>query len=294
MSGRADALEAVMLAYLDHLEGAAPAPALDHLSDDDRRTALRLMETMAGGRGIDARAARPSVDALLADTPLAGLLARQQPTNGVAVDLATVRDVLRGVDARARVDVEPDGPGGGTVVFGHLDLRARFLLVAAATPTVTRKVRAQVEAVFAADPDTSRVGVVAARSSELATRLIGADAVADTITTPRGEPPVGGDAPLPLALAARHMLEQSAPEWPAFDFDRALREPLDVASVATEIAARVIARESARSYRGDKRRAYRALAGHEGDIAELVARVSTRGAEVDLDEEITRLSQVAA
>jgi hypothetical protein len=285
-----DPVEAVILAYLDHLEGSAAPPSLDHLGEEDRRRARSLMDAVSGGRGIDPRASRPSIEELLADTPLAGLL----PADGAAAGLVAVRDVLRGVDARARVEIDSADLDRPSVVLSHLDLRARFVLVPSASIAVTRKLRALVEAVFRDDPDTSRVGVVAARSAELTTRVVAAEDVGHTITTPRGEPHTGWDPPLPLALAARRMLEQGAPEWPAFDFDRALREPLDVAALATEVAARVIGRESGRSYRGDKRRAYRALVGHEGAFAELVARVATHASEVDLDEEITRLSRVAA
>src|SRR6185369_7715972 len=121
-------------------------------------------------------------------------------------------------------------------------LRARFLLVPGAVPSVTGPVRSLVARLFVDDPDTSRVGVVAAGSDDLATQLLAADEIGATITTPRGEPHLRWDRPLPLRLAARRMLEQSAPEWPAFDFDSARIEALDVTTLAAEIARRVIAR----------------------------------------------------
>jgi hypothetical protein len=284
-----DPVEAVMVAYLEHLEGAGPVPAMDHLGDEDRRRAEELMSAMTGGRGINPRVPRPSLESLLEETPLAGLIPALAPTKGT--DLAGVRRVLAGVDSRARAEVDASVRA---VVLSYLDLRARFVLVPGGTPTVTRKVRAQVEAIFREDPDTSRVGVVAARSADLATQLISVDDVANTITTPRGERHTRWEPPLPLALAARRLLEQSAPEWPSFDFNRALAEPLDVAHLAAEVAARVITRESGRSYRGDKRRAYRALVGRERAFADLVARVSAQGQGVDLDEEIAKITRAAA
>jgi hypothetical protein len=281
-----DPVDAVVLAFLDYREGRGPRPLLADLSAADRRRAEELMSGLATARGIDPRATRPSVEALLADTPLAGLLT--DVPAALTPELAAVVRVLEGVDPRAFVDVE-----AGTVTYSYLDLRARFLLIPARTAAVTNAVRAQVAAVFAADPDTSRVGVVAGRGEDLMTQMLAPDDLG-AITTPRGEPHTRWEAPLPLALAARRMLEQSAPEWPAFDFDHARAEPLDVPSLAAEIARRVIERESGRSYRGDKRRAYQALAGSEGAFADLVAAVSTRGSTVDLDAETAHLWREAA
>jgi hypothetical protein len=287
-----DPVDAVILAFLDHIEGGAPRPTLDHLADPDRERAQAIMDDLVTARGIDPRSTRPSIESLLEGTPLAGLIPALGDVAGA--DLETIRRVLAGVDARATVVLDATLPVGPTVVVSYLDLRARFLTVPAARPTVTKKVRGQVEAIFREDPDSSRVGVVAARGAELLTQLLSVDEMADAITTPRGEPHTRWEPPLPLALAARRLLEQSAPEWPAFDFNQAFSSPLDVAGVAVEIAGRVIARESARSYRGDKRRAYRALVGQEHLFADLVARISAQGSGVDLDEEITKIARAAA
>jgi hypothetical protein len=287
-----DPVDAVILAFLDHLEAGAPRPPLDHLTGPDRDRAQTIMDGLVAARGVDPRATRPSIEALLEGTPLAGLIPALGDTAGA--DLAIIRRVLAAVDARATVDLDATFPVGPTVVVSYLDLRARFLTVPAARPTVTKKVRAQIEATFREDPDTSRVGVVAARGADLLTQVLSVDEMANTITTPRGEPHTRWQAPLPLTLAARRLLEQSAPEWPSFDFNRAFSEPLDVAGVAVEIAGQVIVRESARSYRGDKRRAYRGLVGHEHLFADLVARISAQGSGIDLDEEITKIARAAA
>ena len=290
-----DPVNTVMLAFLDYLEDAAPRPVLDHLTDEDRRRAEALMDSLIAGRGIDPHASRPSIEALLVGTQLAGLLPAVNPATVGAADLTTVREVLDCLDGRARVDIDSNGSDEATVVYSYLDLRARFLLVQADTPVVTNEVRTLVERVFDDDPHTSRVGVVAARSDDLATQVLSADEVGHTITTPRGEPHTRWDPPLPLALAARRMLEQSAPEWDSFDFNQALNDPLDVTSVAAEIAGRIIGREAARSYRGDKARAYRALVGRERVFADLVAKVSAPGTEaVDLDLETTQIARAAA
>jgi hypothetical protein len=286
-----DPVDAVILAFLDHLEGSAPRPALDHLAEVDRQRAQEMLDGLTTARGIDPRASRPSVESLLMDTPLAGLL----PTRVDVADpeLGAVRRVLAGVDPRAHVAVD-GGSRGASVVLSYLDLRARFMLVTANLPALSDQVRSQVRALFDADPDTSRIGVVATGSDELMTQIFSADDVANTVTTPRGQPHLRRDAPLPLNLAARRMLEQSAPEWSSFDFDHGSGEALDVASVAQQIARSIIERESARSYRGDKRRAYRALVGHENAFSDLVIRICAQASPVDLGQEITRLSQVAA
>jgi hypothetical protein len=289
-----DAVDAVVLAFLDYLEGVAPRPTLEHLTDADRPRAEALLAGLVAGRGIDPNASRPSVESLLVGTPLAGLFPEVTDAGGEqagGVDLTTVQRVLGDVDSRALVAIDS---ASATVVYSYLDLRARFLLVATATPVITEEVRAAVGTLFDTDPDTSRVGVVAAGSDELLTQVLSADDVGPTITTPRGEPHLRWDPRLPLALAARRILEQCAPEWPSFDFDQAQGEALDLATVAADIARRVIERESARSYRGDKRRAYKALVGHERVFAELVVKVSAPGSNVDLDEETTRILQAAA
>jgi hypothetical protein len=287
-AGPVDPVDAVVLAFLDHLEGVGPRPALDHLPGPDRARAAAQLDGLTIARGLDPYRSRPTVEALLADTPLAPLLPALRPAVA-EVDPRTLCTVLSEVDSRARVEID-----GADVVFGYLDLRARFLLVAAATPVVDEEVRAAVRRRFDADPDTSRVGVVAAGSAELLTQLLAADEIGDTITTPRGEPHVRWEPVLPLALAARRMLEQSAPEWPGFDFDETRTEALDVTGIAAEIARRLIAQESGRAYRGDKRRAYQKLVGREQAFADLVARVAVPGAGLDLDAELIRIMRAAA
>ena len=127
------------------------------------------------------------------------------------------------------------------------------------------------------------MGVVAAASDDLATQMLAADDLADTITTPSGEPPARWEPALPVVAATRRMLEQRAPEWPPFDFDHGRLEPLDLPSVVTGIARTIIAREAARSYRGDKRRVYKELVGREAAFVDLVVRVLAPGARLDLD-----------
>lgn len=294
MSNDTDPVDSVILAFLDYLEGSAEPPSLDHLTAHDRDRAQRLIESLEAGRGIDPYASRPSVEALLADTELASMLIPTTRSYTAVIDLSTIEDVLSAVDERAQVEVDSDAAAGPTVVFSYLDLRARFVLIDVDSPVVTDDVRTVVQRLFDVDPDTARVGVVA-RTDDLLTQIVSADDFGATITTPLGQPDGSWQSPLPLALAARRMLEQSAPEWDSFDFDQTASDPLDVAAIATNIAQRVIDREAARPYQGEKARAYRGLAGQESVFAELIADVAARGVDaVDLDAETTRIAQEAA
>jgi hypothetical protein len=80
-----DPIEAVIAAYLDHLENGGPAPSFDHLSEEDRRTAQELIDLMREGRGIDVYRSRPSLDSLLAGTEFEGWLDAPH-TEGLSID----------------------------------------------------------------------------------------------------------------------------------------------------------------------------------------------------------------
>ena len=285
MSDHDDPVDAVILAFLDHLEGLGTRPTLDHLDEADRHRAASILAGMATARGIDPRATRPSVESLLADTPLAALV--PAATHPATAD--SVCRLLATVDSRARVEVDRD-----VLVYSYLDLRARFLLVPTTSPVVTAAVRVRVHELFDTDADTNRVGVVATRTDELLTQMLAADDIADTITTPRGEPHLRWEPLLPLVSATRSMLEQRAPEWPPFDFDHAGADPLDLPTMVGGIARTIIAREAARSYRGEKRRAYKELVGRESAFVELVVRVFAHGTRVDLERETARILRAAA
>src|SRR5688572_5282500 len=116
MTDQDDPVDAVVLAFLDYLEGLAPRPTLDHLTEADHERAALHLDGLVAARAIDPHASRPSVAALLADTPLAGLL----PAAGVA-DLRTVRQVLAGVDGRAWADLDATGAPAPTVIYSYLD-----------------------------------------------------------------------------------------------------------------------------------------------------------------------------
>src|SRR5262245_35880868 len=97
MGDHDDPVDAVILAFLDYLEGVAPRPTLHHLAEHDRVRAEAFLDGLTAARGIDPRAQRPSVDSLLADTPLAGLMSVVRPLDIDSADLTAVQHVLAGV-----------------------------------------------------------------------------------------------------------------------------------------------------------------------------------------------------
>jgi hypothetical protein len=239
------------------------------LSVADRAYAAALVDGLAAARGIDPNRRRPPLEALLAGTPLAGLFPDR---------LLGVEEVLAGIDHRARVSRDNTG-----VIFEYLDLRARFVLDPDRGDAGADPSRELARRIFADDPDTSRIGIVAGQTAELTTLVVSPQDVGDAIGPASPEPA------LPLALAARRLVEQSAPVWPAYAVDRATLEPFDVAAVAAQIARRVLSREVARAYRGEKRLAYRALADQAEVFAALAVRVSTPGEPADLHRELDRI-----
>ena len=296
MTERENRVDGVIQAFLDHLEGTAERPNLDHLTDVERREAEEIMASLEAARGMDPYASRPSIERLLAGTPLEEVLHARNGVSASAADNEIVRDVLAGIDARARVEV---GHSNGLVslVYSYLDLRAQFMTVEAdaSEPFVTDAVRSTVEAIFRIDPDTTRVGVVAAGSRELITQMLAAHDLGRTITIPGGSLHTQWETPLPLALAVRRMLEQCAPEWDRFDFDPTFGEAVDIAGIAAELARRLIAQEAARRYQSEKARAYKSLLQQEDLIGELTASVLLEPAgSVDLDAEVTRITKAVA
>jgi len=58
MTDQDDPVDAVVLAFLDYLEGLAPRPTLEHLAAADHERAVLLLDGLVAARGIDPRASR--------------------------------------------------------------------------------------------------------------------------------------------------------------------------------------------------------------------------------------------
>lgn len=72
-----DAVDAVIAAYMNHLEGGGPAPSLDDLTAEERREARELMDLIDDARGVDFYRSPPPLEVALADTELAHELIRR-------------------------------------------------------------------------------------------------------------------------------------------------------------------------------------------------------------------------
>lgn len=266
MNHHSDAVDDVLAAFDEHLDHGGPRPTLDHLAPGDRQVAEELMRLMESGRWIDPAASAPSLEALLAGTPFADALTPAWPSPATSV-LHQVAKVVADVDPRVDVSLRAEG----FVSFAYLDLLARFHLVDSEDPATTVEA---LRALFDDDVDVDLIGLVAPGTSELLTRVVSRYDVDPTVTTSSSRPhESAASLPLPLALAARAILEQSAPEWGEFGLAVATLE-VDIAGLQTEIAHVLVAEESKRRYQGDKALAYRSLAGHEHLLVQLVATAS--------------------
>ena len=266
MNDHSNAVDDVLAAFDEHLAHRGPRPTLDHLAPGDRQVAEELMRLMETARWIDPAASAPSLEALLAGTPFIGALAPATASPVPSV-LHQVQEVVAGVDPRVEVSLD----GEGFVSFAYLDLLARFYPVDSDEPTANEEA---LRALFDDDVDVDLVGLVATGTSELLTRVVSRYDVDPTVSTSASRPYEPAAAlPLPLALAARSILEQSAPEWGEFGLAEATLE-VDIAGLQTEIANVLVAEESKRRYQGDKALAYRSLAGHEHRLVQLVATAS--------------------
>ena len=281
MNGHNDAVDDVLAGFSNHLEHGAPRPALDSLNPHDRRLAEDLMRLMETSRGIDPSASAPSLEALLADTEFADALPVAAPTPEAPV-LQRMRDLLTDVDSRADVHLDDEG----FVSFGYLDLLARFHPLETDDPSLPGNA---LRALFDADAYVDLVALVATQTGELLTRVVSRYDVDPTISTAATRPAPLAPPVLPLVLAARAILELSAPEWGEFGLDRVARDLVDVADLELDIATRVVAEESKRRYQGDKAVAYRGLVGHEHRLVELITTATRPGEPVDLAAEVDNL-----
>lgn len=286
MKRNSDAVDDVLAAFSDHLEHGSPRPALDHLDPRDRRLAEELMRMMETGRWIDPSASAPSLEALLAGTEFADALPPVAPPVEAPI-LHRMQDLLTDVDPRVETHIDDRG----FLSFGYLDLLAQFHPLDTDDPRLPDDA---LRALFDADSNVDLLALVAVRTDELLTRVITRYTVDRTVSTTAHHPVSPVPAVLPLALAGRAIIEESAPEWGEFGLDHAAPDLVDVGAVELDVATRVLAEEAKRRYQGDKAVAYRSLVGNERRLVELLTTATRPGQPVDLAAEVDHfIRQVA-
>lgn len=117
-----DRVDAVVEDFLDHLEGLSEAPALDDLGADERARAEALMRSLEAGRGIDPYASRPSLEQLLAGTPLETALdATSFPSGEAGPARASWDQAPRGIGAAGAGEPQrTGGPGTADDMLGRI------------------------------------------------------------------------------------------------------------------------------------------------------------------------------
>ena len=298
-----DPVDVAVSSYLDFLEGLAERPTLDHLTDDDRRQAVMMINSLLAGRGIELEGSTPSVEALLAGTDLEPLLESStssprgsggRPDDAgdgeaaapapaampIARERARVERIehaLRGADSRVAVRAEPHRLLGPAVTAAYLDLQAVFFPVDGPSPVITEHALDVLSRVLGNDTDLDYVGVVADGSTDLLTQLVAASDLGPSTSAPSDDVELPWPPVLPLPLALRAMMEAAAPTWEPFSFDIGSQEPLQLTDVASNATRQVLAHETSRPYRGDKGRAYKSFAGSEATFTELIVTLATPG-----------------
>lgn len=202
---------------------------------------------------------------------------------------------LNGVDPRAIPRIEPHQLFGPAVTVCYLDLRVVFLPVEADEPVITDENRVLVNKMFELDSNLAHVGVVAVGSDQLLTQVVSCSDLTSAVITPSDQLEPSPPPVLPLPHALRRLLELSAPEWEPFTLGSGLREPLDLARVASQAVRQVISREADRRYRGEKNRAYKSLAGTEAVFANLIVTLGTGAVEqTEIEAALEQIAREAA
>lgn len=294
-------VERAVEAYLDFLEGAGPRPEFDDLAEDDSADAIAVINIVLAGRGSDLNSSTPHFEELLVGTEYESAL-RGAPAAAEAADLRGTDDsgtrlgvdrhrarleriatMLKGIDDRTVIRIEPDDVVGSVVRVSYLDLRAVFFPVDGEEPEISTILRAEVSKLFD-DAGLAYVGVIADGTAQLLTQLLTPSDLATVVVAPSVDLSVPWLPVLTAQQALRRMLEAAAPTWEPYRLDIDLQEPLDVGALAARESRIVLEAETRRAYRGDKKAAYQLLTGSAEAFTRLVEELS-RAPEVD-DERV--------
>jgi hypothetical protein len=250
-----DRVDAVVEAFLDHLEGLGEAPGLDDLDAEERVRAEVLISSLEAGRGIDPYASRPSLEQLLAGTPLETALdaSRFGAGPGGRQDddmLGRIRDQLT-LYAPFHIDIWPDSAAAA------IGINSDFVALVSAQ-RLRIQIRDDVEPsglasldpaavagpLYGAFPDTAGVMVVYP-DDELSSVAIDPfdtepfiEAPAGTVARPVMHRPV-----LPLADTVRAYLDEIAPALDTTVGPEAMQgDEVDPVVIARNAASRAVER----------------------------------------------------
>jgi hypothetical protein len=245
-----DRVDAVVEAFMDHLEGVGEAPALDALDAGERARAEALISSLEAGRGIDPYASRPSLEQLLAGTPLETALEASTLWDPGNV-LGRIRDQLTRY-APFHVDIWPDNAAAAIGIdsdFVALISAQRLRIkvrndVAEPSRLAALDPAAVAGPLYGAFPDTAGV-IVVYPDDELSSVAIDPfdtehciEAPAGTVSRPATHRPV-----LPLADTVRAYLDEIAPALDTtVGLDVMRGEEVDPAGIARDAASRAVER----------------------------------------------------
>lgn len=185
-----DPVDAVVAAFIDHLENGGPEPSLDHLTEDERTEATELIDLIRDARGVDFYRSRPSLDTVLAGTKFEHQL---QPPGTAGLTLGAIRtDIVSSLGSACEPiedsTAQNEGVRSDAVVrFGSLRIRIQFR-DDVTTPAALSQVDPRFAAgpVFGRFPDTAAV-VLVIGDQELSSVAIGPFDIDDFIGAPDGK-----------------------------------------------------------------------------------------------------------
>lgn len=294
-----DPVDEVLDAYFDYLEGIGEEPALDHLSDEQRAQAERLIASLNAAQGMEPEASRPSIAALIVRaSERKEARAAEQLAESLEVDLQHL------ADPRARVteDVAAQAAGLDSRLVVHLrGLRLRALVDSDGRDldaTYTAHVPA-IAGVFGAFPDTNAVLLTSVGGTTVGA-IVDRDDVVTAIETPSGEarPP---RIRRPVTSPAEACLQYAAEVMPMFEpFDYVTTsaavssDVLDVETTVTAAIEEVVA-SGARARVTAKKSAWTSLGEREavGIAAALRAAASGDFDTAEFSRQIDELVEVA-
>lgn len=232
-----DPVEAVIAAYLKHLEHAAPEPSLEHLTPEERGRAEELIALMLEGRGIDVYRSRPSLDTLLVGTEFVDWLSPAE-TEGLSID-AIRADVVGSLGSAS----EPIADGAARhegvrsdaiIRFQTLRLRLQFRDdIAIAADLARVDPRAAAGPIFGRFPETPAVVLVIGDDGFSSVAIDPYD-TEEFIGAPDGQtyPPRITRPVLPLHDTLRRLVDELIPDLTIDDIGDDNRVPVHLGSIS--------------------------------------------------------------